>query len=789
MSAWGTWRQASCWFRALSTIPGGPLPLSWSAPRTRPNGYISPYSTSTAAPASSSVPPLPPEDNGVGCTTTDAEPLVNRAETAVPAANTPAPTNRPSIKPPLAERLLMAPMPAHPARVSVLIEPWKPLPVLTESYRRAHEHVRSVVSQRRYEERRQSFDRPFADWRELLQRMFDNTPDRASWKAVCLQADAERFDKRILFNDLELGIRPIMESTGCAIRTKKVKGSIMSISVYGPPRSLERAVAAILETTRLALVTRGHDDSTTIGMEPHELSAEDRSHLNKADAQDHFDLNSLMALDGSPSVTPTTVTRTSFLTAQDVPRPQAWTKRGLDDYVARITDVRLEELARGIPGWRTHHVSAVSALLLDVFHSHDARASITLQATHKALRYHVRHGMALRQEMMILFDLITNTLGLTPSTETFNIILGGYAQAKDLWGFECMVRSMEAHSCMPNFRTWLYMMSMIESGQVRQYILGIMRSKGMLGSPSVARELARLNAVHHARVAMETEPPTSLREFLDYQDQLYGERKLWLTLSVANQTIDVFCQYGRFQEAFALVKRMRKADRPAQEHPDIITYTTILGHAKTQRLVRVGLLALERLERARLVPNEITYHLLFEMLWKARLPLAVGVVWHYAALTLGSMSYRMRRRVGDVLHALAHEEPTAEGGGVVARWARLRSLASLVSALPSPETLPRPDGDGREPLDILFAQEYAGYKPESSLSQLLKSALEADWQHHREFAAGGSDAATPQRRTIDLVLRRTPTVPATKAPKSTETIVLTADYSSLGGRRQSTHVL
>ncbi|KAL8392668.1 hypothetical protein RB595_002749 [Gaeumannomyces hyphopodioides] len=664
----------------------------------------------------------------------------------------------------------------------------QPLPVLTESYRRAHEHGQSVISQRRYEERRQSFDRPFADWRELLQRMCDNTPDRASWKAVSLQADTKRFDKRVLFNDLELGIRPIMESTGCAIRTKMVKGSIMSISVYGPPSSLERAVAAILETTRLALVTRGHDDSTTVGMEPHELSPEDRSHLSKEDAQTHLDLNSLMAPDGSPSATPATIAfRTSFLTAQEVPRPEVWTKRGLDDYVARITDVRLEELARGIPGWRTRHVSVVSALLLDVFNNHDARPSITLPAIHKALRYHVRHGMALRQEMLVLFDFAITTLRLSPSAETFNIILSGYAQAKDLWGFEFMVRSMEAHSCVPNFRTWLYMMSMIESGQVRQYMLGIMRSKGMLDSPSVARALAKLNAVHHARVAMETEPPTSLRKFLDYQDQLYGERKLWLTRSVANQTIDIFCQYGRFRDAFALVKRMRKADRPAPAHPDIITYTTILGHAKTQRLVRVGLLALERLERARLVPNEVTYHLLFELVWKARLPLAVGVVWHYAALTLGSMSYRMRRRVGDVLHALAHEEPTAEGEDVAARWARLRSLASLVSALPSPGTLPRPDGDGREPLDILFSQKYAGYKPELSLGQLLKPALEADWQRHREFAASGSDATTSQRSTINLVLRRTPPVPETEAPESSETIVLTADYSSLAVRRQSTH--
>lgn len=682
-------------------------------------------------------------------------------------------------------------MPVHPSRVSVLIDPWKPVPLsLAENYRRAHEHGQSVISQRRYEERRQSFDRPFADWRELLQRMSDNTPDRASWRAVNLHTDTNRFDSRVLFHDLEMGIRPIMEATGCAVRTRMTGGSIMSISVYGPPNSLERAVTAILETIQVALVTQGgHDGSAVIDMKPCELSAEDRSHLNRVDAQSHVDLNALMSLDASPSTAPSTVFRTAFPTAQEVPRPGVWTKRGLDDYVARITDVRLEELARSIPSQRTCHVSVVSTLLRDVFNDHDARSSITLPVIHKALRYHVRHGMALRQEMLILFDFTTRTLKLSPSAETFNIMLSGYAQAKDLGGFELIVRSMEAYSCVPNFRTWLYMMSMIESGQVRQYMLGIMRSKGMLDSPSVARELAKLNAVHHARAAMETERPTTLREFLDRQDRLYGERNLWLTPWVANQTVDVFCEYGRFRDAFALVKRMRKPDRPASARPNIVTYTTILAHAKTQRLVAIGLLALERLERAGLVPNQVTYHLLFELVWNARLPLAVGVVWHHAALALGSMSYRMRRRVGDVLHALGSEEPTSEGEDVVARWARLRSLASLVSTLPSPETLPEPDGDDRVPLDLLFSQKYAGYKPEEPLGQLLKTALEADWQHHRDFAAGGSDPASPPRGTISLVLRRALSAPDTEAPESSTTIVLAADYSSLAARRRGPHDL
>lgn len=432
--------------------------------------------------------------------------------------------------------------------------------------------------------------------------------------------------------------------------------------------------------------------------------------------------------------------------AYTTPWPAHISFSSFEKYVASLTDSIMHPHLNSVLYNPTKHAvlldheRAVVRRLKRAFMNYEARKWISCSALKLALSFLCRKGDKYLPEARSIFVMM-DRFGLRMDADVFNMMLRAPTTTRNLRKFRRTVLLMTKKGFSPNLDTWILFLRMFESVEVKSYVLQAMNSKNLLGTPEAIQRVAEEMAPFDTEHAINQDK--DLSTFMQEQSERYGPD--WLTRDAANQVLDVLCRHGRFQDAFELLNLMHahvesipledKDDRIAHQ-PDVVSFNTIISHAKTQGKMPVAVNAIRKMRTTAFSTqaDRTTFGLLFEMAWKSRLRFSLSIIWKYASLARLT-TWRMRYRVA----ALINGEPKSGGKRVdhgisASTYAQLggerlaRDLVGGEQALAKIRSLA--EGRNRAELGVLAAQcwpeAFREYGPRISLGHVLSQAVLRD---------------------------------------------------------------
>lgn len=429
------------------------------------------------------------------------------------------------------------------------------------------------------------------------------------------------------------------------------------------------------------------------------------------------------------------------------PWPDTMSHLTFEKYVASLTDsVILPHLNADIHSPKKYallmdHERAVARQLRDAFTKHDALAWASCSALKIALSFLCEKGDKYLPEVRSIF-VSMDQHGLRMDVDVFNLMLKAPTKIRSLHKFQQTLLLMTRRGFAPNLDTWMLFLRMVESVEVRSYILQAMHMKNLLGTHEaikrVAEEMARFDADHAVLQGKD------LNTFMHEQDERYGPD--WLTCTSGNQIISVLCRYKRYGEAFQLLDRMhtRAEAIPVQfkteavaARPDIVSFNSIMSVAKEHGKLNVliNTIRLMKTEAFATQPDRWTFHLLFETAWHLRMRTTVSVIWRYAVLARLT-TWRMRERVAALLAFRPGEASFSTNCGItLSVYRRLggenlaRDLAGGKAALDKIRSIAA--GHDRMQMAVLalkaWPKAFGDFGPTVSLASALTLAASRDW--------------------------------------------------------------
>ncbi|OIW23653.1 hypothetical protein CONLIGDRAFT_686574 [Coniochaeta ligniaria NRRL 30616] len=482
-------------------------------------------------------------------------------------------------------------------------------------------------------------DESLPDWRRVLQELTARTP---RYMKGVVRVLMPKVASDVLLNpDAEHSLWDIRSRTQCymVIEQERDSGGNTVLKISGTRTAVEKAIDDIVQVTkkvRVLLLSDGdeiliHDGIDEHGADPY--TAKPRMPIS---------IGQTRSLD--ESLNPTILTTT----AQDVPKPSRWTKQTFEQYVAT--------LARGyLPVWRANilypdrkagHQHAVVKQLVDVFYDPEAQSSLSGAAFKIAFEYIARRGRVFRTQARVLFDRMER-LGVPTDTTIYNLLIEATIHDKDLRSFSACVSLMLRRGHEPNLKTWLLFLRLVQSEEVRRYILQAMIHKNLLVTPEnmaqVALEMARYDAERAMQHGLDVE--TLLAE----QSKLYGPD--WLRFSGATTTcnliLEVIAKHGKWDQVNKFVDFM--ASRPSPYvYPDANTLNICVEHARVQTYARLAIDLVGKFEDLGIQTEMGTLQSLFMAFWDHNMAHAMDIVWQFALLT-GRTTTAMAIRFSKVL--------------------------------------------------------------------------------------------------------------------------------------------
>lgn len=581
------------------------------------------------------------------------------------------------------------------------------------------------------------------DWRHVLELLASRTPEESvEWIEDGMKIELSERKLAAIMNDGgDEKIGAIRRRSGASIKVSRADSPTASpaLLVSGTRAGINSATAELRRIAGRITITRlwaplGPDEAETESFD---------------DDDDDFFVPPLTREEGGPWQR-VKVDHNAYTT----PWPNNMSFGSFERYVASLTDsVMFPHLNSVLYNPTKHailldHERAVARRLKRAFMNYEARPWISCSALKLALSFLCRQGDKYLPEARSIFVMM-DRFGLRMDADVFNMLLRAPATTRNLRKFRSTVLLMSRKGFAPNLDTWILFLRMFESVEVKSYVLQAMNSKNLLGTPKaiqrVAEEMAPFDTEH--AVGQDKD----LSTFMQEQSDRYGPD--WLTRDAANKVLDVLCRHGRFQDAFELLDRMRahvesipveyKADRIAHK-PDVVSFNTIISHARTQGKMPVAVNAIRKMKTTAFATqaDRVTFGLLFEMAWNARLRSTVSVIWKYASLARLT-TWRMRQRVAELLSGepkKGHKKGRREGdhGISASTYAQLggeklaRDLVGGGRALARIRSLA--EGRHRAELGVLAAQcwpeAFCEFGPRISLAHVLSQAVLRDLSCH-----------------------------------------------------------
>ncbi|KAI2605820.1 uncharacterized protein GGS25DRAFT_498190 [Hypoxylon fragiforme] len=495
----------------------------------------------------------------------------------------------------------------------------------------------------------------------------------------------------------------------------------LSLSVAGPEKSVRKSIIEIIDIVGKITAIRLIDPKwkpflsglmTAVTVK--------QSSIRRLGDREAAEDNNTLTLIGPPSTAPERMYKSYTLSkrADEIEQPTIWTRISFEEYVAALVQAEVPtHVARALyPNFPDHQATVVS-LLVNLFTSEETKSAISMSALKMAIKYIESKGSGFRQASRIIFSQV-ELLEIPMDAEIFGIFLASASRARDLGGFNSIIRSMVKKGFSPDGRAWVAFIEMIEHVEVKRFVSARLGAKGLRRNPSILRAVGRQMAVPN----LEYQPSLveHIEGYLLHQTKKYGVG--WLDTITLNKLV---ANLGARDEWKACDDLLRVVYASRMASPNAATLNTLLTHTMSleDKVALMGTMPTRFPGWAsELVPNDITYHLLYRAAWLRRYPNTVGVVWRYAVLARQTNG-GMRRALSRIL------EPGPKLGG---RRAFMKMCENMIFGEADLAEV-RASRGLADATDMIrhYTEKAKGMRPGVWLADKLQEALGMDATIHR----------------------------------------------------------
>jgi hypothetical protein len=492
-------------------------------------------------------------------------------------------------------------------------------------------HTVRKVYQANRREAKQSW---IPDWRVILADLRKNTPQNDEWlnKAVSISVPETAVEK--LFHGVDDNMWDIGERHGLSVELATPDSATKIFNEFllsGPARAISKAAAEVMQIAPESKLKTGpqvHPSSkATASLPTVEL---DKGLNSSVDAR--------LVRSERRTIAPA-------IRADKIPRPSQWTTQTFVDYVNALTDMHLpNHMHRLLYEKEEDHIQVTITILREVFTKPECRSSLSRAAFNKALDFLVKtNNIADARATFVLMEMMQ----IRMDPETFNILLRGTAKNEDLHNFQFILHLMLKRGILPNGKTWLaFLMANYDYG-IKSHIVVAMKERGLLAHPSVFKGVCEQLIAQE--VSHSLDRGQSQEEFLKHMDSRYECR--WLTTDSGNRVLHALGSRWLISRCWKFLQVMDA--RCVKIDP--VSINTILNHCKQAKNVVGAIEIIKRLQSFfPFVPDQTTYHALFELAWRSRSYNLARTIWKYACLNAAT-TRRMRLLVFGSLQNAAND--------------------------------------------------------------------------------------------------------------------------------------
>lgn len=501
---------------------------------------------------------------------------------------------------------------------------------MVERIMRANEKTRSShLSARSFREEFQEFRREVTnnwapDWRKVVEALINNTPRDDQWYEKQIKLVVPPKGTNRLLSDLDSSIWDIEGRYDCFIAVQGIRHDTEQdpgvFVLSGSKSAISSALADILLVAPDAQIMANDQHTTYLRL--HDKSGPQTPSLALAEPQ-QADSDQLVA-------TAVRVARlnTFYGKPEDVPKPSAWTKESLLDYVRNLT--------RSDKNKTVSYFHATVKFLTNLFRDPDAdlRAAVTRTACHEALRYLVSANQIVDVRVLIVR---MELFGLAFTPETFNIMLRGVAKSKDIHNFHFLLHLMIKRGLKPNGQTWIAFLRTMEDSQMKIHVAIAMKAQGLLMHKFVMKGVCEQLVKQEVELSLDANQDQET--FVAHMDARYGQD--WLSKNSGSRILDVLGSQGLISRCWDFLQFMDSR----HIYPNQYCITTILRHCRQIHNLDGAVELMQNISPAwGFQPDQETFKFLFGLAQDTRMFNVAKVVWKYACIT-GLISTGMPERI------------------------------------------------------------------------------------------------------------------------------------------------
>lgn len=514
-------------------------------------------------------------------------------------------------------------------------------------------------------------------WKRMLADLYKATPTKHSrYKRIVEFAKLPKGVAAVFEPNTELAILEIMQRTGCHIQMAPeyaVEGSpkaFTGVALQGTYAQNDSALsllpsyikASSLESTETRARLTRHDIHRMLHADG-EGGTTDPEHWATYDDESTADLSSSKDFEADKRLQSGAIVRSVWSrdrTKGNVQQPGSSCKLDLPSlrnateftaYVDDLTSMRMGVLSREDRAQQTgnrtkRRVDTVVDTLVSLFKDPATSHLCTTESIGRSFEFLAKHQnfFALRQIMQSL-DEGNREIGITG----FNAMLSVVADAGDVHHFERVLALMRRRDIAPGSLTWASIHNLIcrRMPAEADAIPILMRDKGLLRDNSALVAVIRNEVRQHLLAHIQRGGDTAgfLQTYSTRVHVIYDRPDFkWLGIDVLNRMVRVLISLGRTDEAVMLLRRFRREGLGPLETGTLNTFLSSTsddfdaGSAiATLKMFHVG-------KDGAVMPDRITYMILFMIAWRRKYYNMLRVVWRYACVA-GQVPYDMRERM------------------------------------------------------------------------------------------------------------------------------------------------
>ncbi|KAK8053693.1 hypothetical protein PG996_012994 [Apiospora saccharicola] len=636
-----------------------------------------------------------------------------------------------------------------PPSNQALVVPEMRYPSKHETLRNARKHHNSADRQELFDFWRAEKEQPPTSWQSILGLLIKYTPQFGrlyDFKVVVGKAVAQKV-LEILTGSTVASASITQRRSGCIVRTEHVdhETQVVTLSLSGAEHPVRKALSDIIRAVGSLTAVRVMDpDSKEILLD---LWAQKNDKplsiklLGETEAAQGA--NSLTVQKGVAYERRLPAFRYYTLDhhANKIKRPAQWTAEKLEAYIAALVYAVVPSLRvgaiygteRGTP----KHKETVAAILVELFQLEETQSIISTSALHLALAFMQEGGLSLRSDARTIFDQ-ADRRNVPMDTQTCNLFLKGCATAGDLDGFSSTVKLMLRKGYHPDSRTWLELLHLVQDVQAKQTIVAKMERKGLARIQSTLVQVGSHMAPYKLQSCFRK--LSGIEQFILDQDQVHGQE--WLTTATLNRLLEVLGRNSRLDLCNDLLDYAAASRRI---RPDSVSLNTMITHGRD---IRDHIATIRSMQErwATVLPDEVTFNILFQVIWRNRGPNQLRVIWRYASFANLTSSH-MRSKFDLLLR---------EDLNLAGRRALLKTWEDVIFGHDELQTLRRRHGNRLNSSMIakFYEAQVLVNEPSADLPSKLLAAYEMDRAIHAALKAG--EIMTPSARSnfvVDIPMR------------------------------------